>query len=238
MLFSTIPVRSSDCSRPKQGRMLAMRRLLSVFLNIVTALLLVLSAATVVLWVRSYWVSDACFFSHFDHDGPWVRWVQVTFRAGDGGVGVFRSVQFFPREIGAGLESRHQRIAFQHVGNQPAYPDFRFDESQPVHGFNFGHFANAPQSGGRPGSTGLQIIAPLWAVLLASTVCAVAGVWRWRWVLGKRSRQFAGLCAACGYDMRVTPDRCPECGATRPRHSGGAVASPPPFDRGEACSPR
>ena len=52
--------------------------------------------------------------------------------------------------------------------------------------------------------------APYWALLLAASLLPAL------WLRGRfrsRSRILAGRCAGCGYDLRVTPGQCPECGA-------------------------
>ncbi len=55
-----------------------------------------------------------------------------------------------------------------------------------------------------------QFTAPHWAVVAAAALLPAAYVaHRWR----SRRRARPGECAKCGYDLRATPDRCPECGA-------------------------
>ena len=39
-------------------------------------------------------------------------------------------------------------------------------------------------------------------------------------VVRKRGRMRAGTCPGCGYDLRETPTRCPECGWQRARSTG------------------
>jgi hypothetical protein len=60
-------------------------------------------------------------------------------------------------------------------------------------------------------STGRSIALPLW---LLSGLFAITPV---AWLIRRRlGRPRAGLCAACGYDLRGTPgSECPECGVER-----------------------
>lgn len=66
---------------------------------------------------------------------------------------------------------------------------------------------------------GPRLNLPFWIPLCAFGVLPSVGiVGRWR---ERRRASRVGRCARCGYDLRATPERCPECGTACGAGGGG-----------------
>ncbi len=92
----------------------------------------------------------------------------------------------------------------------------RFDDVSLL-GFEQGHWSAAVGMGGNYGNiAGRYVSIPIWFLLLLFVPLPARATFR---MVRARRRHCAGLCRACGYDLRATPDRCPECGT----HVRGAL---------------
>ena len=165
-------------------------------LNLLTALSLLLCAAVAVLWVRSYLPPD---FYLFSQQGR----VMVVFAESN------RSAMFSSREGRSPL-----------LGT--AWDDAR--SSARVHWHALGLAvvtgpaptpAPAPgtvRRGRRPATGEYVMFAASYAWLAAPAVAAAATCFYF--VRRRSARQREGRCRSCGYDLRATPGRCPECGSS------------------------
>jgi hypothetical protein len=60
--------------------------------------------------------------------------------------------------------------------------------------------------------SGWMLLVPWWAFFTAIVLQLGVGLWIHAWFARRRWRALRNLCLKCGYDLRATPERCPECG--------------------------
>ncbi len=171
-----------------------MRRVRRRLCNVAAALSLGLCVATAALWVRSYRASDLV---HFTTPG---RWFYVNACRGTFTAGTWLKAEHNPSSLSPGWQGLPVK-SIEWINPN--------DERKPRRLWRFAGFAYVePGPGGRLISH-RKVYGPLWSFCIGWSILPAVWVWRWR---SKAGRLQTGLCPTCGYDLRATPERCPECG--------------------------
>ena len=187
---------------------------LGLIFNLVAAALL---AAVVALWVRSYRTADVLLWQRWHDDAGSYRGAFRTVTSGRGVIGIdFTDLTTaFPST--ASTESKFEWTRSDASG-------FRLPRETFWNRIGFGYVSSAQRTQGLRKSTVTTRAywAPYWlAAVLASAVPARAMA-----VLVVRARRRRhGRCARCGYDVRFSADRCPECGAALPSRPAPPAAA-------------
>ena len=182
-----------------------------------------LCAALAVMWARSYWVwerFEPAALPAYQRHGP-VR-NSFIFLSGRGGFAVYASTAetSWSRAGRDATYARYNmawpRVAWERIPFPPRYPVLRQDYQPTAPQFltRLGFAAGHHRYEARPPALRLAAyVVPYWAVVGVTAVLPAVAGWRWYRNRRRRRRCKAGLCERCGYDLRATPGRFPECGA-------------------------
>jgi hypothetical protein len=184
-----------------------MKRLGRWLFNLAAGLSIVLLPLTAALWIRSYFATDWATFR-----GGTVLRLDINVIASRGDLAV----------NGVWLSTPFDHMIWRLSSQLPYDLDGQWlrwsTEKRTLLGvITWGRSISGPAN--RPTMDSLTVMVPYW--LLAVLTFAFPG-----WIVAKRlrdrQRTLPGHCQKCGYDLRATPERCPECGAI-PSEGKGAV---------------
>jgi hypothetical protein len=193
-----------------------MTPLLGWTLSGMAAVSLLLCVALAVLWIRSDWRAEFWTYKGAMYGPRYRTSVQVNSVAGMAIIDYSGGADG-PRAIGdepSGFEHKKGAV----INGVIARAVDQINRSVVAHDVSMAAADGSPYWNHlgsfvwMPTSSSVEIFVPYWQIVLVTGILPatrVQNVWRWRRQKNRRSK---GLCLACGYDLRATPQRCPECG--------------------------
>lgn len=187
-----------------------MKPFLRILLVALAGLWLIVCARTAVLWVRSYFLQD--WIDYQITDDARNTWTGYTFASNRGSLFISKSQQRF----------KQKGKAWVYSATLPSPEGFSYHQF-PTH-------ENDMLAGSFFKSMGFLVVLndetietdgtfsypraffPHWFIIL---VAAMLPAWLLRRAILRRRWRSKGLCRQCGYDLRASPERCPECGLSR-----------------------
>ena len=170
-----------------------MKRLL---LNLLTLLSLLICVAAAAGWVRSRWYTQQAVVTFGDE----------TFSAVLARGEVVAAWATGWAEYGRRSGQKTRGVSQQPLERSPYRTGVVSPMDRHALGFGWRHRVDRDPDG----TMIFRVVAaPCWAVMAVALLLPAARV---ALAVRRRRRLRAGHCRRCGYDLRATPDRCPECG--------------------------
>jgi hypothetical protein len=191
-------------------------RLGRIFRGLLRAMLLTLGLACGACWYRSYghvneyWFAESSATRH-----------EVTrgfIRSGAGRIGMMRT-----RIINSEIHETTRETEFKSRAIQDAdwqAMGFKFQEAKAPWSYLGIDYATGDMINEARVGISMpyrRIVVPYW--LLTSIPAVIWTVWMTARIR-KRRRTRVGMCKYCGYDLRASPERCPECGRSSQSPNG------------------
>jgi hypothetical protein len=187
--------------------------------NALAAVSLVFFLALAALAIRTFWALDAVQWER-PTASTGVRWLTLgTLHRGR--VGAYwvsaQQADLFGRwQHRAASSSDHPSLTYHHApSTSTADMNLSDPNLSPYTRFAHGGIYYVDFSMPGIGNSGIVLLPVWWPLLLTSLL----PVWWLRRKMRDRRRVQHTICRVCGYDLRATPARCPECGTVAAAHA-------------------